>query len=277
MAIHPSSIVLSKSVPVSTEVGPFTLIGEDVFIGKGVIIGSHVMIGTGVKIEDNATIEAGVRLGDGCKLEADVVVGQNAVISQNVVLHLGASISAGASVIMDVPPYAIISGNAGTISGYVDAGSTLKSPVGGEPAIPETSRVRGVKLFELPNHLDLRGNLTVGEFEKDFPFIPKRYFLVYGVSSERVRGEHAHHHCHQFLICVNGICSVIADDGYERQEFCLDRPNQGLYLPPMTWGIQYKFLKDAVLLVFASEKYEPEDYIRNYSIFRDLVHSRKNN
>jgi hypothetical protein len=63
---------------------------------------------------------------------------------------------------------------------------------------------------------------------------------------------------------------VVADDGARRQEFLLDDPSIGLYLPPMTWGIQYKYSMDAVLLVFASEYYSSEEYIRDYDEFRSL-------
>jgi UDP-2-acetamido-3-amino-2,3-dideoxy-glucuronate N-acetyltransferase len=38
----------------------------------------------------------------------------------------------------------------------------------------------------------------------------------------------------------------------------------------MTWGIQYKYSKDAVLLVFASEHYLAADYIRSYDEFLEL-------
>ena len=47
----------------------------------------------------------------------------------------------------------------------------------------------------------------------------------------------------------------------------LDGPEIGLYLPPMTWGIQYKYSADALLLVFASDYYDPKDYIRDYAHF----------
>ena len=47
----------------------------------------------------------------------------------------------------------------------------------------------------------------------------------------------------------------------------LDRPNLGIYLPPMTWWVQYKHSSDAVLTVLASEPYDPSDYIRNYEDF----------
>jgi dTDP-4-dehydrorhamnose 3,5-epimerase-like enzyme len=121
---------------------------------------------------------------------------------------------------------------------------------------------------------DLRGNLTVGEFARDIPFVPERYFMVFGVPNREVRGEHAHRECHQFLICVRGSCSVVADDGERRVEVLLDAPEKGLYLPPMTWGIQYKYTSEAVLLVFASHYYNAADYIRDYAQYLKSVAAR---
>jgi UDP-2-acetamido-3-amino-2,3-dideoxy-glucuronate N-acetyltransferase len=125
----------------------------------------------------------------------------------------------------------------------------------------------GVSLHELKAITDPRGTLSVGEFDRDLPFPPKRYFLVYEVPSEHTRGEHAHRVCHQFLICVRGRIAVATDDGRQRDEFILDRPNLGLHVPPMVWCTQYKYSPDAVLLVFASEHYDPADYIRDYDEF----------
>ena len=88
-----------------------------------------------------------------------------------------------------------------------------------------------------------------------------------GVPGREVRGEHAHRRCKQFLVCVRGQFSVVADDGQQRVEVSLDSPNRGLYLPPMTWGIQYKHSADAVMLVFASDHYDASDYIRSYDQF----------
>ncbi|RMU44346.1 hypothetical protein ALP29_201315 [Pseudomonas syringae pv. avii] len=39
----------------------------------------------------------------------------------------------------------------------------------------------------------------------------------------------------------------------------------------MTWGIQYRYSQDAVLLVFASHYYDAGDYIRNYEEFKSLI------
>ena len=60
---------------------------------------------------------------------------------------------------------------------------------------------------------------------------------------------------------------VVADDGQTREEFVLDSPTAGVLLPPMVWGVQYKFSADAALLVLASDYYDPADYIRDYHEF----------
>ena len=129
----------------------------------------------------------------------------------------------------------------------------------------------GFGLVALPNVIDARGNLTVGEFGRHVPFEAKRYFIVYQVPLVEVRGEHAHRACHQFLVCVRGRMSVVGDDGRERRQYVLDRPDQGFYMPPMTWGTQYKYSPDAVLLVFASHYYDAGDYIRDYDEFLALT------
>jgi dTDP-4-dehydrorhamnose 3,5-epimerase-like enzyme len=131
--------------------------------------------------------------------------------------------------------------------------------------------VRGVDIYRFPWVQDPRGDLTVGEFEKEFPFRPKRYFVVSGVPSGEIRGEHAHKQCHQFLICAYGQCSVTVDDGTTRLEVVLNKPSIGIYVPPMIWGRQRQYSADAALLVFASELYDPNDYIREYSAFLKAV------
>lgn len=42
-------------------------------------------------------------------------------------------------------------------------------------------------------------------------------------------------------------------------------------MPPMTWGGQFDYSPDAVLLVFASHYYDADDYIRDYAEFRRLA------
>jgi UDP-2-acetamido-3-amino-2,3-dideoxy-glucuronate N-acetyltransferase len=131
--------------------------------------------------------------------------------------------------------------------------------------------VKGVKLFEFKNIIDPRGNLTVGNFGIEIPFMPKRYFIVSNVPDGQVRGEHAHKECHQFLVCAQGRVKVIVDDGRVKSEVILNQPNQGLYLPPGTWGVQKDYSLDCSLVVFASHYYDKDDYLANYDEFKKFV------
>jgi UDP-2-acetamido-3-amino-2,3-dideoxy-glucuronate N-acetyltransferase len=90
---------------------------------------------------------------------------------------------------------------------------------------------------------------------------------VYDVPTKELRGEHAHRRCEQLLVCVSGSVNVLCDDGEHRQEFVLDSPEIGLHIGPMVWGTQYRYTKDAVLMVQASLPYDPDDYIRSYDDF----------
>jgi len=143
-----------------------------------------------------------------------------------------------------------------------------------EAGITRTS-VRGVTLHRMRAVHDPRGNLTAGEVGADIPFEVRRYFLVHQVPSMSLRGEHAHHACHQFLVAVHGSIHVTADDGFAREEFVLDRPHLGLYLPPMVWGIQHEHTPDAVLMVLASHAYDGADYIRDYGQFVALARAQR--
>ncbi len=140
------------------------------------------------------------------------------------------------------------------------------------PSSPaEKMPVRGVELHRLSVITDDRGCLTVGEFVRQIPFTPLRYFMIFDVPDSRIRGEHAHYQCHQFMVCVRGHCTVVVDDGRVRMSILLDTPDTGLYLPPMTWGVQHEYSNDAVLMVFASHHYDAADYIRDYEEFVRMV------
>ena len=118
----------------------------------------------------------------------------------------------------------------------------------------------------LPEYIDELLALEIARITQ-----PERYFLVFNVPSESTRGEHAHFECHQFLICVKGSCSVIVNDGHSEAEVKLGSSNVGLYIPPLIWGVQYNYTSDAVLLVFASHVYDPDDYIRDFKEFENVV------
>lgn len=264
-----------------------TLPGAGVDARANVALDVHVpataLVQAGAWVPSNVVLAAGCRIGPNVAfvegaaivLKPGVVIGANATVLPGVTLAAKCQVRPGAVVGRSVPPGAIVEGNPAAIVGYVDTEASpraAQAPVRG-PAptgAAEALCVRGATLHHFPVIPDLRGSLSVGEFQRQIPFLPLRYFIVFGVPNREVRGEHAHHACHQFLVCLQGSCSVVADDGEHRVEVQLDAPHRGLYLPPMTWGTQYRYSPDAMLLVFASHHYDAADYIREYDDFLAL-------
>jgi UDP-2-acetamido-3-amino-2,3-dideoxy-glucuronate N-acetyltransferase len=199
-------------------------------------------------------------------------IGANATILPGLTIGENAMVGAGAVVTHSVPAGTLVVGNPARIVRYVDTETVSLPETSSGKADSMHNGGQGLDTVEnLPLVQDLRGNLSFGEFERHVPFIPKRYFMIFDVPNHRIRGEHAHRTCHQFLICTQGSCHVICDDGQSRKEYVLNSLNQGLHIPPMVWGIQYKYSSDALLLVFASEYYDNADYIRDYGEFQAIV------
>ncbi len=203
-------------------------------------------------------------------------MGANATILPGIAIGERAMVGAGAVVTRDVPPGAIVVGNPARITGYTGADAmpmptTSSIPTNAAEPGAYPSRVRGVTFHRMPLVKDMRGDLSFGEAQRHVPFDIQRYFLVFGVPGKEIRGEHAHRTLHQFLVCVHGSCHCVVDDGVTREEFVLDEPCKGVYVPPMCWCVQYRYSADAVLMVLASAPYDPHDYIRNYSEFLQVL------
>lgn len=300
--IHHLATVETQNLGINTRVWQYVVILPRAQVGAECNICSHCFIENDVVIGNRVTIKSGVQLWDGLRVADDVFIGPNAsfandrfprskqhsanylethidagasigsgaVILPGLKIGRKAMIAAGSVVTRSVPPYAMVRGNPARIVGYVDAersAAEFDENPAGAGSTRKSSKVPGVTLVQMPRVADMRGSLTVGEVPNAVPFDIKRYFMVFDVPSIETRGEHAHRECHQFLVCPRGSCAVVVDDGANREEFVLDRPELGLHLSPMVWGIQYKYSADAVLLVFASEKYDPADYIRDYNEF----------
>lgn len=299
-SIHSHALVESPHIGAGTRVWAFVHILPGARIGRDANICDHVFIENDVEVGDRVTIKCGVQLWDGVRIEDDVFIGPNVTFSNdafprskqrpeqfvqtrvrkgaslgsNATVRPGITIGAhamvqdGAVVTRDVPAHAIVAGNPAHVIGYADALHPAAPGVQPSAAksgqLPGPLQVGGASLVQLPQAVDMRGSLCVGEIGKQLPFTPQRFFMVYEVPSREVRGEHAHKLCHQFLVCVKGSLSVVLDDGERRDELLLDNPRLGLHIPPMVWGIQYRFSADAVLLVLASDPYDAQDYIRSY-------------
>ena len=128
----------------------------------------------------------------------------------------------------------------------------------------DTDRCR---MLEFPKITDPRGNLTFIEQQRHVPFEVKRVFYLYDVPTGESRGAHAHRKLRQVVICLAGSFDVLVDDGKQKRAIHLNRPWQGLYIPPMIWAAETNFDPGSVCLVLASELYDASDYYRDYDQF----------
>lgn len=303
--VHPNAICDSVSVGLRTRIWEFSHVLSGAKIGSDCNISAGVFIENDVVVGDRVTIKSGTQLWDGVSLEDDVFIGPNvtftndsfprsrkypdsfektkvcagasiggnATILPGVEIGRGAVVGAGSVVTKDVPEFAKVYGNPARIQGYARADqqvTTQRLPHDAgvrKTELPEIL-VKGVELVVLSEATDMRGSLVAAEVEDHIPFTVRRFFSVFDVPSRESRGAHAHVKCHQFLIVVKGSVNVLVDDGDSAQEFLLDSPRLGIYVPPMVWGTQYNYSSDAVLLVAASDRYDSSDYIRNYEEFQ---------
>lgn len=304
---HPKAICETDNVGNGSKVWAFAhvlsgaVIGENCNICDGVFIENEVVIG------DSVTIKCGVQIWDGISIQDDVFIGPNVTFSNDkfprskeypeeylkMTVEQGASIGANATILpginigrkamvgagsvvtKSVPPYAVVLGNPAKIVNYItheESGDEAGVTNGETVYTGQNLGVGKCQVLSLPTYKDMRGGLMVVE-RANCPFDVARSFFVYDVPSSKVRGEHAHLECEQFLVAIKGSLSVVIDDGSHRKEVLLDTPEKGLYLSSKVWGIQYKFTSDAVLCVFASHPYDESDYIRDYSKFVELIES----
>jgi UDP-2-acetamido-3-amino-2,3-dideoxy-glucuronate N-acetyltransferase len=305
---HPTGICETDKVGADTQISAFAHVMPGAQIGSECEICDHVLVESDVILGDRVTIKCAVAICDGLRIEDDVFIGPSVTFANDAfprsnvdraepmetVVRRGASLGAGCTVLPgltigveamvgagsvvthDVPPFAIVVGNPARIVGYVDANDigrnrATRAALPGKEVSTRALGVAGVSLCRLVRADDLRGSLVSGEVDSHMPFAPRRFFSVMHVPSKDLRGAHAHRLCKQFLVCQAGSVAVVVDDGRAREEVLLDDPQLGLYVPPMVWSVQYRYTHDAILLVLASDPYDPQDYIRDYDEFLERV------
>ena len=128
-----------------------------------------------------------------------------------------------------------------------------------------------VKIIQLPQFLDARGNLSFIEENNHVPFKIERAYWIYDVPGGEKRGGHAYRENEEFIVALSGSFDVILDDGRERKTFSLNRSYYGLYVPKMIWREMVNFSTNSLALVLSSTKYDMEDYIRDYEVFKSMA------
>ena len=113
------------------------------------------------------------------------------------------------------------------------------------------------KIIKIPTYSDERGLLTV--MEDILPFEIKRVYWIYG-ADEKIRGGHRHKITQQALVAITGSVDLKINNGKQEFSYILDDPAKCIIIEPEDWHTMY-FKNNAVLIVFASHKYEKSDYI----------------
>jgi dTDP-4-dehydrorhamnose 3,5-epimerase-like enzyme len=126
--------------------------------------------------------------------------------------------------------------------------------------------LKDIQLLKLPVVEDTRGNLAFIQ-EEVLPFEFKRVYYLFDVPSNSFRGSHSHINQSEVLIALSGSFEVVLNDGFEKKSFFLNKPNIGLYIPTGMWRELENFSSGAVCLVFASDIYNEDDYIRDFDEF----------
>ena len=130
-----------------------------------------------------------------------------------------------------------------------------------------------IRLINFRENGDDRGRLVIIDGINDIPFEIKRVFYIYGSEKGVMRGRHANRKSEFILINVKGTSKIMVNNGMSKQVFTLDKPHMGIYLPKMVWKNMYDFSTDSILLVLASEHYDPSEYITDFEQFMKETHN----
>ncbi|AEW02977.1 hypothetical protein A4D02_03010 [Niastella koreensis] len=123
-------------------------------------------------------------------------------------------------------------------------------------------------IIDLKKILDVRGNLSIIEGEKDIPFIIQRTYWIYDVPGGEIRGGHAYKTLREFVVALSGSFDVVLNNGEKEMRYHLNRSYYGLYVPNMYWRHMENFSTNSVSLILADQDYDESDYIRDFDKFK---------
>jgi dTDP-4-dehydrorhamnose 3,5-epimerase-like enzyme len=127
------------------------------------------------------------------------------------------------------------------------------------------------ELTQLPKFPDERGNLSFFENRNQIPFDIKRVHWIYDVPGGETRGGLAYKETEEFVIALSGSFDVLIDNGIEVKTFSLNRSYNGVLIPKGAWREINNFSTNSVALIVASTFYNPDDAVRNYEEFLNIV------
>lgn len=127
------------------------------------------------------------------------------------------------------------------------------------PFLMEFSKIGNQKL----------GYISVAE-NNTLPFEVKRVYWTYFTPESVERGGHAHYELEQLLIATSGKIIVNTEiPGGIKDQFILDSPNVGVFIPKFCWHIM-EYSHNAVQMCIANMVYEESDYVRDFAQFKQI-------
>ncbi len=133
------------------------------------------------------------------------------------------------------------------------------------------NKINHAKIIDFKFKEDSRGNMVVIEGSNDIPFEIARIFYIFDSDMDIIRGKHANKNSEFILINVSGKSKVKIDYGFNSEIIELNKPSMGLYIPKMIWKEMYDFSPDSVLLVLSNNKYDSNEYVRDYNEYLSLL------
>lgn len=134
-------------------------------------------------------------------------------------------------------------------------------------------RLSQIKIIDLPQILDDRGNLSFLESSNHVPFEIKRVYWIYDVPGGENRGGHSYYKNQELIVALSGSFDVVLDDGFESKKFTLNRSYFGLYVPSGIWRQLENFSTNSLAFIAASHEYDEADYLRSYVTFKTFKES----
>tara|TARA_B100001996_G_C18561187_1_gene554623 strand:+ start:267 stop:689 length:423 start_codon:yes stop_codon:yes gene_type:complete len=135
----------------------------------------------------------------------------------------------------------------------------------------QIKKMMKIKKTKIRSYNNLTGKLTPFTFNNKFPIKAKRIFYIFG-KKNKIRGEHAHRKCSQFLFPLLGNFELSILSKKQNKKFIMySKKNFGFLIKPKTW-LKIKFLsKSSVLMVVCDMNYNFKDYIEDLKEFKKIV------
>ena len=124
------------------------------------------------------------------------------------------------------------------------------------------------QLIDIPAVPNSMGDLFSVEAGKVAPFEVRRVYWVCGIPAHASRGRHAHKDNQEIDIALHGAFTVeVKDQQGNQSRFRLDSPRKGLFVDSLYWRELFDYDEESICLVLASNHYDEEEYIRDFSEF----------